>query len=356
MKIKKQIDINRFLPGVQKNISLKNYTTFRIGGRAKYFFTAKTKEDLIRAVAMAKKLKLPFFILGRGSNLLVSDEGYKGLVIKIKNEKLKTELPKEAKLKKSSKKSVSSLVSSSPRRTKFSSPIKNYNSRLKIFCEAGVPLSKLLSESFKNGVTGLEWIAGIPGTVGGAARGNAGAYGSFLADNIQEVEVYDVKKRKIKIFKKKDCRFAYRDSIFKKNKNLIITFLTLKLKKGKKKEIQKKIKEYLNYKKEKQPLNYPSAGSVFKNFTQYRNKISGAGPKELKRFKKMGAIPAAWLIDKCGLKGKKIGEAQISKIHANFIVNRNRAKAKDVKKLINLMKKKVKQKFGLVLKEEIEYL
>jgi len=343
MKIKKQININRFLPGVQKNILLKNYTTFKIGGKAKYFFTAKTKEDLIKAVVMAKKLKLPFFILGRGSNLLVSDEGYKGLIIKFQNQKSKTEFPfMETKVKK---------------RTKPSSPIQN----TKIYAEAGAPLSQLLNEATKNNLTGLEWIAGIPGTVGGAARGNAGAYGSSLADNIQEVEVYDVKNRKIKIFKKKDCRFAYRDSIFKKNKNLIITFLTLKLKKGKKKEIQKKIKEYLNYKKEKQPLNYPSAGSVFKNFTQYpehikRYVLGGAGPKELERFKKIGAIPAAWLIDKSGLKGKKIGEAQISKIHANFIVNRNKAKAKDVKKLINLMKKKVKQKFGLVLKEEIEYL
>jgi len=338
MKIKKQIDINRFLPGVQKNISLKNYTTFKIGGKAKYFFVAKTKKDLIKAVVMAKKLKLPFFILGRGSNLLVSDEGYKGLIIKFQNPKSKIQIK--------SKRSPTGRQGGG--RVGVQNP--------KIYVEAGAMLGELVNATAKAGLSGLEWIAGIPGTVGGAARGNAGAYGSSLADNIQEVEVYDVKKRKIKIFKKKDCRFAYRDSIFKKNKNLIITFLTLKLKKGKKKEIQKKIKEYLNYKKEKQPLNYPSAGSVFKNFIQYRNKISGAGPKELKRFKKMGAIPAAWLIDKCGLKGKKIGEAQISKIHANFIVNRNRAKAKDVKKLINLMKKKVKQKFGLVLKEEIEYL
>ena len=309
MKIKKQIDINRFLPGVQKNISLKNYTTFKIGGKAKYFFVAKTKKDLILAITVAKKLKIPFFILGGGSNLLASDQGYKGLVIKIRNTKYKI------------------------LRSRTSSLWGKQNT--KIYTEAGAPLSQLLNEATKNNLTGMEWIAGIPGTVGGAARGNAGAYGSSLADNIQEVEVYDVKKRKIKIFKKKDCRFAYRDSIFKKNKNLIVIFLVLKLKKGDKKEIEKKIKEYLDYRKKHQPLNFPSAGSIFVN------------PE---------GFSAGQLIEKCGLKGKKIGEAQISKIHANFIVNRNRAKAKDVKKLINLMKKKVKQKFGLVLKEEIEYL
>jgi len=345
---------------------LKNYATFKIGGEAKYFFVAKTKKDLILAITVAKKLKIPFFILGGGSNLLASDQGYKGLVIKIKNEKFK---------------------------------IKNYNSKLKIFCEAGAPLSKLLSESFKNGVTGLEWAAGIPGTVGGAVWGNAGAFGKSMRDIIKEVEVFDTKTEEMSVFKNKDCQFGYRDSIFKKNKNLIITFLTLKLKKGKKKEIQKKIKEYLNYKKEKQPLNYPSAGSIFKNLPRTETEFLVRGQKspkqnkfatgqakiknrasiygsegeeengvlfayqnllkkypEFKKFNKIGEIPVGCLIDKCGLKGKKIGEAQISKIHANFIVNRNRAKAKDVKKLINLMKKKVKQKFGLVLKEEIEYL
>jgi UDP-N-acetylmuramate dehydrogenase len=344
MKIKKQIDINRFLPGVQKNIPLAKYTTFKIGGRAKYFFTAKTKEDLIKAVAMAKKLKLPFFILGRGSNLLVSDEGYEGLIIKfeIPNSKIqiksKTEFPfMETKVKK---------------RIKPSSPIQNP----KIYVEAGAMLGELANATANAGLSGLEWAAGIPGTVGGAIYGNAGAFQKSMKDIIEKVEVFDTEELRIKNYELSDCRFGYRESIFKRNKNLIILSAKIKLKKGKKKEIQKKIKEYLNYKKEKQPLNYPSAGSVFKNFTQSRNKICGAGPKELKRFKKMGAIPAAWLIDKCGLKGKKIGEAQISKIHANFIVNLGGGKAKNVIRLINLAKKKVKKKFKINLEEEIQHL
>jgi len=309
LKIQNSKKIKKELPSVQKNISLKNYTTFKIGGKAKYFFAAKSKESLISAIKAAKRINLPFFMLGRGSNLLVSDKEYKGLIIKIQNTKYK--IP----------------------RSRTSSLRGKQNT--KIYAEAGVPLSQLLNEATKNNLTGLEWAVGIPGSVGGAVKGNAGAFGSSLSDNIQRVEVFNINNEKIKIFKNKNCQFSYRNSIFKKNKSLIVVSLVLKLKKGDKKEMEKKIKEYSDYRKRHQPLNFSSAGSIFVN------------PE---------GFSAGQLIEKCGLKGKKIGEAQISKIHANFIVNRNRAKAKDVKKLINLMKKKVKQKFGLVLKEEIEYL
>ena len=255
----------------QKNVSLKNYTTFRIGGKAKYFFTAETKEDLIKAVVAAKELKLPFFILGGGSNLLVSDRGFRGLVIKY-----------------------------------------------------GQPLSLYVSK-------GLEWAVGIPGTVQGAVCGNAGAFKKSMKDVVEEVEVFDAKTGKIKFFKNKDCRFSYRNSIFKKNKNLII--LSVKIKE--KKSNIKKIKQYLEHKKENHPWNYPSAGSVFKN------------PK---------GFSAGELIEKAGLKGKRIGKAEISEKHANFIVNLGGAKEKDVINLINLAKKSVKNKFKINLQEEIQFL
>ncbi len=290
----------KILPNLKENISLKNYTTFRIGGRARYFFVAKKKEDLIKAVIAAKKLKLPFFILGGGSNLLVSDKGYQGLVIKIQNSKFK---------------------------------IQNDNSKFKIFSEAGVSLSKLVFESFKIGASGLEWAVGIPGTIGGAIYGNAGAFGKAMENIVEEVEVFDLKEKEIRVLKNKACQFDYRDSIFKRNKNLII--LSVKLKKGKRSEMERRIKDYLNYRKETQPLNSPSAGSIFKN------------PKN---------FFAAELIEKCGLKGKRIGGAKISEKQANFIVNLGRAKAKDIKRLINLAKQKVKKKFGINLEEEIQYL
>jgi len=277
--------IEKELSGIKKNVLLKNFTTFRIGGKTRYFFVAKTKEDLIKAIVAAKKVKLPFFILGGGSNVLVSDGGFKGLVIKY-----------------------------------------------------GQPLSSYISK-------GLEWAAGIPGTIQGAIYGNAGAFGKSMKDVVREVEVFDVKTGKIKTLKNKDCRFSYRNSIFKKNKNLIILSVKIKTKKVN----AGKIKQYLDYKKQNHPWNYPSAGSVFKN------PDVGLGDED-KSSSSTFAPSAARLIEACGLKGKRIGKAEISKKHANFIVNLGGAKEKDVVKLINLAKKSVKKKFKINLQEEIQFL
>jgi len=282
----------------EKNIKLASHTTFKIGGPAKYFFKAKTKIELIGAIGESKKIKIPVFILGQGSNLLISDKGFDGLVIKVQNSKLE---------------------------------IKG----LKIFAEAGVLLSKIVKESGEKGLSGLEWAGGIYGTVGGAVKGNAGAFGGEIKDVIEEVEVYDIKTEKIKIFKAKECCFKYRESIFKKRENLIIISALFKLKKGKKNKIKRNIKNYLDYRAKNHPLNFPSAGSVFKNPSK-----KSAGE----------------LIGKCGLAGKTIGQAQISSKHSNFIINLGGAKAFDVLSLINLAKKEVKDEFGIELKEEIKYL
>jgi len=256
---------------IKRNVVLAKYTTFRIGGKAKYFFVAKNKDEIIKAVKWAKNKNLPFFILGGGSNLLVSDKGYRGLVIKY-----------------------------------------------------GIPLSSYV---LKN----LDWAVGIPGTIQGAVYGNAGAFGKSMEDNVKSVEVFDIKTNKIKIFKNKDCRFSYRNSVFKKNKNLIIISAKIKFQKSN----PDKIKQYLNYKKDTQPLNFPSAGSIFKN------------PK---------GFTAGELVEKCGLKGKRIGDVKVSEKHANFIVNLGNGKAKDVIKLIKLIKTKVKNKFKINLEEEIQFL
>jgi len=355
MKERNFQQIKEELPGIKRNVSLKSYTTFKIGGPAKYFFEAKGKEDLIRAILVAKSKKLPFFILGGGSNILVSDKGYKGLIIKIKNQKSK---------------------------------IKNTNQKSKIIeTESDALLSQIVALALKNSLTGLEWAIGIPGTIGGAIYGNAGAFGRSTKDVIQKVEVFDLKDKKIKILKNKDCKFGYRDSIFKhansarsplargmqtrpcEYPNLIILSATLQLKKGNKKKIQEKMKEYLNYRKEKQPLNLPSVGSIFKNSKNFSagelgeedksSSLSTELPKEAKvrkRTKFSCDFAAARLIEECGLKGKRIGNVKISEKHANFIVNLGGGKAEDVKKLINLAKKRVKEKFGITLEEEICYL
>jgi UDP-N-acetylmuramate dehydrogenase len=303
------MNIKKGLPGVKENILLKNYATFKIGGKARYFFVATKKEELIKAITTATDLKLPFFVLGNGSNLLISDKGFKGLVIKIKNQ---------------------------------TSKIKHNL----IYTEAGISLGQLVNIALKNNLTGLEWTAGIPGTVGGAIYGNAGAFGKSIGDSVIKVEVYDAKDNKIKIFKKRNCKFGYRNSIFKRKKNLIVLSITIQLKKGNKKEIEKKIKEHLEYRKKTQPLNFPSIGSIFKNPVPKQSLVRGRSI----------SFSAGELIEKCGLKGKKIGKAKISEKHGNFIVNFGGAKAKDVKKLIKLIKQKVKSKFGIVLEEEIQYL
>lgn len=291
------------LAGVKKNVLMKNCTTYKIGGPAKYFFSAKTKENLVRALKAAKSLKLQVFILGGGSNLLVSEKGFKGLVIKI--------------------------------------DIKNINFQEdKVMVGAGTDLTKLSYQLAEAGLSGLEWATGIPSaTVGGAIFGHAQAFGQKISDTLESVEILDTKKLKFKIFTKNQCRFSLKNSIFKKNKSLIIISAVFLLKKSDKKEIQNKIKEFLNYRKSCHPIDFPSAGSVFVN-PEIKGEVVRAGS----------------LIEKCGLKGKRVGGAQISEKHANFIINLSNARAKDVLSLINLAKKKVKQTFGINLETEVQLL
>ncbi len=284
------------------NILLKDYTSFKIGGPAKYFFKVKTREDLIKKIQMAKELNLPFFILGGGSNLLVSDNGYEGIVIKIEDPSIgcQINIPEH-----------------------------------KITAQAGMKLGDLVKFSVEKNLTGLEWAVGIPGTVGGAVRGSIQAFKKSISETIESIEALDVSKLEVKSYKTKDCKFDYKESIFKENKNLIILSCVFKLEKGDKEEIKKKIEYFLDYRKKNHPLDFPSAGSIFKNLENKK----------------------VWeLIKECGLEGKRIGNAQISKKHSNFIINLGNASSKDVLDLINLVKKQVKKKFGIEIEEEIFYL
>ena len=309
-------EIKKSFPGVRQNISLKQYTTFKIGGSAKYFIVVRNKEDLIKAVRTAQKLRLSFFILGGGSNLLVSDKGFNGLVIK-----------NEARNFKINKKTI--------------------------ITESGAILSKIVNASIKAGLSGLVEGRGIPGTVGGAIYGNSGwPKGAWaIGDLVKEVEVL-IPSGKIKKQSQKWLAFGYRNSRFKmihpvksrkagakqfnrvKDKKPVILEIVLKLKKSKKIDLEKKSQEILKARCRKTPPGF-SAGSIFKN---------------------PPGKTAGFLIEECGLKGKRVGNVKISEKHANFIVNLGNAKAKDVKKLINLAKKKVKNKFGILLNEEIQYL
>ncbi|MCX6744960.1 MAG: UDP-N-acetylmuramate dehydrogenase [Candidatus Parcubacteria bacterium] len=304
---------------VQIDVLLAKYTTFKIGGPAKYFFVAKDNEDLVRAITFAKRLKITFYVLGGASNVLVSDQGFNGLIIINK--------AKDIIFKKDNK----------------------------VVADAGANLMELVNETVAKGLIGLEWAAGIPGTVGGATRGNAGAYGGQISDNLIGCEI--MRGSKQFILDKKNCDFGYRDSIFKHNNDLIISVEFL-LQKGDKVALQNKIKQILAERRDKQPLEFPSAGCVFKNvFIDSTNeeKIKQIGnlPKEYLERKK---IPAAWLIEQLDLKGKNIGGAQISDKHANFVINIGKATANDVIQLISLVKMKVRDTYGIELMEEIEYV
>lgn len=274
---------------------MAKHTTFKIGGPADLFYEARTEEELVRVVRAVREMGVSYFILGNGSNLLVGDRGIRGMVIKIQNAKVKKQ---------------------------------NDNSKFKILADAGALLAEVVNFATKNSLGGLEFLTGIPGSVGGAVRGNAGAWQKTISGQVTKVKILSP-DGKIKFLNQKDCQFSYRQSRFKKTEELILE-IELEVEKKDKGEIEKLIEEY-TYKRSHQPKE-ASAGSIFINPKPY---VAGE------------------MIDRCGLKGKKIGRAQISPKHANFIVNLGGAKATDVVALINLAREKVKEKFGIELKEEI---
>lgn len=276
---------------------MKKHTSFKIGGTADEFVKITNEEELKEALKYAKNKNLKITIIGNGSNLLVLDKGIRGLVIKIDIQKLEIE-----------------------KKEKYA----------EITVGSGYKTMALGIKLMNEGISGFEELSGIPGTIGGAIFMNAGAYGKEIKDiNISTICMdYD---GKIFELSNKEQEFEYRSSIFNK-KDYIILETKLKLEYGKKEEIKKKMDEYLSSRKEKQPIEYPSAGSTFK--------------------RQEGVITAK-LIDECGLKGFQIGGAKVSEKHAGFIINYNNAKAKDVIDLIKYVKEKVYEKYGIKIKEEI---
>lgn len=320
------------MPGLEKDVLLKNHTTFRIGGPADFFYWAKSIDKLIKAVKLCCKLDIDFFILAGGSKTLVADTGFRGMVIKCKAQSAKCKI-------------------------KNLSRVKSRDQDLKIIIEAGAgtKLKDLIQFSVEESLTGLEWAAGIPGTIGGAIRGNAAAFGLSMSDIVDWVRVFNARDFEIKELDKDRCEFSPKHSVFKKDRNLIILSARLRLRQGNQGEMRRRVDQYLKIRKERQPLGFPSAGCIFENFIAPKEFFLKLD-RELEQFRKKGIIPSGFLIDRCGLKGKTIGGAQISEKHANFIINKRNARADDVLRLIKIMKQEVKNKFGVELKEEVEYL
>ena len=289
----------KILPDIKGNIlcneRLSNHTTFKIGGPCGIWAEPATENDLKKLLTFTRKMRKKILLIGRGSNILVSDKGFNGVVIHLGKKFFKKAYCKEKKIK----------------------------------AGAGIALGRLVSFACKAGLGGLEGMVGIPGTLGGAVMMNAG-YRQNISDLLESVRVMDKSTGAIRTLKRENIKFGYRHSNLGK---YIILGATLKLKRESAKILSERKKIFAETKKHEQPMESFSAGSVFKN---PRNRF-----------------PAAKYIDMLNLKGAKIGGAEVSEKHANFIINQKNAKSEDVRKLINFIKRKVKTHFGVDLETEI---
>lgn len=281
---------------VKENVDLKNYNTYKVSVNAKYLIDVKNIESLKELIIFLKKNKIKYLILGNGSNVVLPEKDLDGVIVRL-NGLNKIEIDDD-----------------------------------EVYVEAGVMLPKLVNESVSNCLTGLEWASGIPGTVGGAVVGNAGAYLSDIFMFIENITVLE--DDEVKTLKKSDVKYSYRHTSFKDNKDIIILAVTLKLNKGNADESAEIMKNRLERRIKSQPLNYPNAGSVFRN---------------------PDGDFAGRLIEVCGLKGKRIGGAMVSEKHANFIINYDNATAKDIRDLIKFVHDEVlkKEKVDLIIEQEL---
>lgn len=315
---------------ILENISLQQYSHYVIGGVARYFCYADGLHAATEAIKFARAKKIPLFILGGGTNILFSDAGFRGLVLKPD--------------------------------IRFIAAVNALPETVLVTVGAGIQVGELLAFCIDRGLSGLEWAGGLPGTVGGAIRGNAGAFKGEIKDSIVNVVSMESAGKKSRLMKRAnaECAFAYRDSIFKQNDGKeIILAATLLLARGNQARIHEAIQEKINWRVSRQPLDYPNAGSIFKNVDITRVPASVRKLPEMKRHIKndpFPVIPAAYLIDRAGLKGVSCGGAMVSQKHPNFIVNAGAAEAVHVERLIKLVKSTVKAEFKVELEEEIVYI
>lgn len=309
---------------------LKNYTQFRLGGIA-YIKSAADTDELISVLKDLTRKNMKFFILGGGTNIIASDKGYSGIVLHIKTNAIQ----------------------------------KNRNT---ILCDAGVPLARLIRFANSQGFQGLETLAGIPGTVGGAVFGNAGAYGNEIANVVKKIYVFDGRQARW-IVKNKNM-FGYRDSIFKRRPWVILQILFSFTKdhlifpdktrgkslEARKKTLQKISRDIIALRLKKYKPGLRCAGSIFKNIPA----SSPLGKKLIKNIPadkmKGGKIPAGYLLESVGAKGMRIGGIAVANHHGNLLINNGRGKASEAKKLIDILKNRVHKKYGVWLEEEVRYL
>ncbi len=294
-------EIKKILP--EKNIlqkpSLKKLTTFKIGGNADLLLNIDNVQQLIEIIKILKKENIEFFLIGNGSNILASDKGFQGVLLKLEGEFLKISTENEH-----------------------------------IYVGAGVKLRNMVNFSVDNKLAGAEFLAGIPGTLGGAVYMNAGAYGGELKDILVSIKALNLETLSLDDIEVSQLDLGYRKSLLQKGKYVAIE-LKLKLQKGNREKSLEIIKDLMDKRKAKQPVNLPSAGSFFKRPEGYF---------------------AGKLVQDAGLKGFSVGDAQVSELHSGFVVNKGEATAKDVVELMEIVQKKVYYDQGVLLKPEVIFL
>lgn len=311
-------EFDLILPKLQRNYLIKAKTTFLVGGTVEYFIEASNKEEILLAVKFARTMELPIVVLGRGSDILFPDGHLAAVVIHINESYIEEEESGYYRV------------------------------------AAGTILNQFIFKVGQAGWAGMEDLIGIPGGIGGAVWANAGAYGTEIKTFVDKVSVLwlDTAEPQVEILNNQQCAFTYRDSIFKHRNGVIIDVwfkLTDKVQDWE--STKTKLIGILQSRQSKHPLNYPNAGSSFKNVL-----VTDEIQKELGTNFPYNKIPAGWLIEQVGLKGYQIGGAQFSEKHANFIVNIGEAKASDILDLIALAKQKVHDKYGISLEEELIYV
>lgn len=332
---------------IKENEPLAGHTIYKIGGPARFFAEVKNRAELEEALqfAIRKGLAPPapplnshpdnagrspganfnagFFIMGAGSNILISDRGFDGMVIRLTGGEIRIE-------------GEQMIVS------------------------AGVMMARAAAEAAAAGLAGFAWAIGVPGSIGGSVRGNAGCFGYEMRDAVESVDVFDALQITDYKLQTAECAFAYRHSIFKQHPEWAILSATLKLRKGETAAIQREIRAMSVERAAKQDIGSKSCGCIFKNppwpdGAEAKEKILAQFP-ELAVFAARPEIPAAFLIDRAGLKGKRAGHIIVSDKHANFFINEGGGTAEDARSLIAVAQKSVQEKYGISLREEIQYI
>lgn len=293
--------------GLLENIALSNYTTMKVGGPAKYFYQANKIDDLVNAVLAAQEDKIPYLILGGGSNVIASEAGFDGLVI-----------------------------------LNRANNIAFLSESAQVIIDSGASLMRLIVESANRDIGGLESLYGIPGTLGGAVYGNAGAQGVEICDLIRGITLLSA-DGKIVRYTKDWLEAGYRTTKLKELRRLnketsVILSIKIQLTHSKKEEILRKIQNFKKLREEKQPYDKPSAGSIFKNIGKEKEKTAG------------------FILEEIGAKKLKNGGAEVSKKHANFVINNGNASASEVRNLIKEMKNLAHDKYGVEFEEEVEFI